>query len=219
MPMLRRAAVHSVSAFHYSPISTSSGRQRWRFALSRSARPWTARRLPPRPPASLGPSGVPGPVFPPASIRHRPLGIAGARHAVPRRVRAPHRGAAVRSPPGRHSSAGHDFVVPGRRARASSPILIRPPRRRRSPRDAPPRRPGATRAINSDSTRRRPLGRGHLHQRLFGDLVAKELGAAAAGNIEDESPLAKERRRRGEVSPECLRNLAGQSIPHPRLRH
>lgn len=39
------------------------------------------------------PSGVRGPVLAPPCIRHRPLRIAGARHAVPRRVLAPHLGA------------------------------------------------------------------------------------------------------------------------------
>src|ERR1035441_5825860 len=39
------------------------------------------------------PSGVRGPVLAPPCIRHRPLRVAGALHAVPRRVVAPHLGA------------------------------------------------------------------------------------------------------------------------------
>jgi len=46
------------------------------------------------------PSGVRGPVLAPPCIRHRPLRIAGARHAVPRRVLAPHLGAVFGSPGG-----------------------------------------------------------------------------------------------------------------------
>ena len=46
------------------------------------------------------PSGVRGPVLLPPCIRHRPFRIAGARQAVPRRVRAPHRGAVAGSPGG-----------------------------------------------------------------------------------------------------------------------
>jgi hypothetical protein len=40
------------------------------------------------------PSVVLGPVLVPPCIWHRPFGMAGARHAVPLRVRAPQRGGA-----------------------------------------------------------------------------------------------------------------------------
>jgi hypothetical protein len=46
------------------------------------------------------PSAVRGPVLAPPCMRHLPLAIAGERHAVPRRVLAPHLGAEFGSPTG-----------------------------------------------------------------------------------------------------------------------